>query len=87
MEEEDVIAPAEELKNVKNDVETLKIRCNALEKAVKKLESVADTHERLLEAYRQEITRIHRDQGVLDLTYEREKLELMGSNVTSDTVE
>jgi hypothetical protein len=87
MEEEDVIAPAEELKNVKNDVETLKIRCNALEKAVKKLESVADTHERLLEAYRQEITRIHRDQGVLDLTYAGEKLELMGSNVTSDTVE
>jgi hypothetical protein len=83
-EAEGDIAPAEE---PKNDAEALKIRCSALEKTVKKLESVCNTHERLLEAYRQEIINIRKDQGALDLSYQGEEFELMGSKVASDTIE
>lgn len=65
--------------DLKNEVQTLKMRCNTLEKAVEDLQSICDTHQTSLESFRQEIVKMQYNQGTLDLSYEGEELELMQS--------
>jgi len=43
-----------------------------LEKAVKDLQSICDTHQRTLETFWQHIVNIHMHQGTLDLSYQGE---------------
>ena len=48
-----------------------------LERTVKNLLSICNTHERTLETFQQSITDILRRQAALDLSYEGEELEVM----------
>ena len=66
-----------QVKGLKNEVQALKDRCNMLEKTVKDLQSMCDTHQRTLETFRQHIVNLHRHQGTLDLSYQGEKFEAM----------
>jgi hypothetical protein len=69
----DIIA----VEGLKNEVQALKKRCNTLDKAVRDLQSICETHERSLEAFRQHIINIQGRQGKLDLSYQGEDFELM----------
>ena len=62
---------------LKNEVEALKARCDALEKTVVVLKSICDTHQNTLETWRQRILISQRNQGTLDSSYNREEYELM----------
>ena len=66
-----------QVKGLKNEVQALKGRCNMLEKTVKDLQSMCDTHQRTLETFRQHIVNLHRHQGTLDLSYQGEEFEAM----------
>jgi hypothetical protein len=48
-----------------------------LEKSVKDLQSICDTHQRTLETFRKHIVDLHMHQGTLDLSYEGEEFEAM----------
>ena len=65
------------VEGLKNEVQAMKSRCDMLEKTVKDLQSICDTHERTLEALRQHIVNLQRDQGTLDLSYQGEEFEMM----------
>lgn len=65
------------VEDLKIEVQALKTRCEGLEKAIKEMRSMRDTHERTLEAFRQQILEVQRHQGTLDLTYEGEVFEAM----------
>ena len=62
---------------LKNEVQNLKSWCNMLEKTVKALQSICDTHERSLETFQLKIVKLHRSQGMLDLSYQKKGLEVM----------
>jgi hypothetical protein len=64
------------VKGLKDEVQALKSRCDALEKNVKTLLSICDTHRRSLDSFRLEIVRYGIEQGTLDLSYEGDRLEL-----------
>jgi hypothetical protein len=63
------------VEGLKNEVQALKIGYNVLEKAVRDLQSICETHERSLEAFRQHIVKLYGRQ--LDSSYEGEGFELM----------
>jgi predicted nucleic acid-binding Zn-ribbon protein len=65
------------VEDLKNEVQALKGRCNMLEKSLKDLQSICDTHQRTLETFRQHIVNLHRHQGTLDLSYKGEDFEAM----------
>ena len=65
------------VESLKNDVQALKSRCNILEKTVKDLQSICNTHQNTLETFRQEIINLHRCKGTLDLSYQGEGFEVM----------
>ena len=69
------------VKGLKNEVQALNHRCNMLEKTVKDLQSICDTHQRYLESFRKEIVNIHNVRGELDLSYQGEEFEVMRSEV------
>ena len=48
-----------------------------LEKSVKDLQSICDTHGRTLETFRQHIVKLHTHQGTLDTSYQGEDFEVM----------
>lgn len=62
---------------LKNDVQSLKSRCDMLEKTVNDLKSVCNVLQRSLETFRQHITSRDRDQGNLNTSYEGEVFELI----------
>lgn len=63
------------VEDLKNEVQALKIGYSVLEKAVRDLQSICETHEKSLEAFRQHIVKLYGSQ--LDLSYEGEGFELM----------
>jgi hypothetical protein len=65
------------VEGLKNEVQALKGRCNMLEKSLKDLQSICDTHQRTLETFWQHIVNLHRHQGTLDLSYQGEDFEAM----------
>jgi hypothetical protein len=65
------------VEGLKDEVQALKSRCSMLEKNVKDLQSVCDTHQRTLEMVRQHIVNLHRHQGTLDMSYQGEEFEVM----------
>ena len=65
------------LERPKDDMHALKSRCNALEKTVRDLQSICDTHERALETFRQHIIELQNAQGMLDLSYQGEDFEVI----------
>ena len=64
------------VEGLKNDVQVLKDKYNALEKAVKDLQSICNTLQRALETYRQHIVS-HEHQETLNLSYQGEEFEVM----------
>ena len=64
------------VKGLKDEVQVLKSRCDALEKNVKTLLSICDTHRRSLDSFRLDIVKYGIKQGTLDLSYEGEQHEL-----------
>jgi hypothetical protein len=64
-----------EVEGLKNEVNALKIKCDMLEKTVSNLQSVCGTHQKTLEAFRQQIINLHVNQGTLDLSYQGELFE------------
>jgi hypothetical protein len=65
------------LKMFIDEVQTLKTRCNMLEKRVKDLEWRCESHEVLLERDRLEILKLHASRGPIDTEYNGEKFDLM----------
>jgi predicted nucleic acid-binding Zn-ribbon protein len=65
------------VKDLKNEIQALKSRCNMLETTVKNLESIYNTHQRTLETLRQHIVNLHSHLGTLDLSYQGEELEVI----------
>jgi hypothetical protein len=61
---------------LKNAVQDLKSRCNMLEKEVRNLQSICETHENSLETFREYVINLRLHQGTLDLSYEGEKFEV-----------
>jgi hypothetical protein len=64
------------VKGLKDEVQALKSRCDALEKNVKTLLSICDMHRRSLDSFQVEIVRYGIEQGTLDLSYKGDRLEL-----------
>jgi hypothetical protein len=64
-----------EVEGLRNVVQALEIRCDMLEKTVRDLQSVCETHEKTLETFRQNIIKLHAHQGTLDLSYQGEVFE------------
>ena len=64
------------VKGLKDEVQVLKSRCDALEKNVKTLLSICDTHRWSLDSFRLDIVKYGIKQGTLDLSYEGEQHEL-----------
>jgi hypothetical protein len=76
------------VKVLQDEVQALKSRCNILEKTVKDLQSICDTHERSLDSFRKAIVRHLGSRGTLDLNLQGEELEVMTSLViASDSIE
>ena len=65
------------VEGLKNEVQALKSRCDILEKTVKDLQSICDTHQQTLETFRQNIIDLYRHQGMLNLSYQGEEFEVM----------
>lgn len=65
------------VEGLKNDVQALKNRYNILEKIVKDLQSICDTHQRSLETFWQHIVNLHQHQGTLDTSYQGQEFEVM----------
>lgn len=61
---------------LKNAVHDLESRCGMLEKTVRNLQSICETHENSLETFREYIINLRLHQGTLDLNYEGEKFEV-----------
>jgi hypothetical protein len=61
---------------LKNAVQDLKCRCNMLEKTVRNLQSICETHENGLETFQKQIIDLCLCQGMLDLSYQGEKFEV-----------
>jgi hypothetical protein len=55
----------------------MKSRYNMLKKAVKDLQSICETHERVLETFQKHIVGVQWQKGELNLTCEGEKFEVM----------
>lgn len=66
-----------EVECLKNAVQALKSRCDMLEKTVRDLRSVCETHQKSLETFRQHIINLHVHQGTLDSNYQGEEFEVM----------
>jgi hypothetical protein len=64
------------VKGLKDEVQALKSRCNALKKNVKTLLSICNMHRWSLDSFQVEIVRYGIKQGTLDLSYEGDRLEL-----------
>ena len=65
------------VEGIKTEVQALKSRCDSLEKIVRDLQSICDTHERTLETYQQHIISLEKSQGTLNLSYQGEEFEVM----------
>jgi archaellum component FlaC len=65
------------VEGLKNEVQALKSRCDILEKTVNNLKSICDTHQGIIETFRQQIVNLHGHQGTLDLSYQGEEFESM----------
>jgi hypothetical protein len=65
------------VKDLKNEIQALKTKCNMLETTVKNMESVQNTHQRTLETLRQHIVSLQSHMGTLDLSYQGEELDVM----------
>jgi hypothetical protein len=65
------------VKSLENEVRGLKARCNMLEKTVRDLQSICNTHHNYIEAFRKEIISIQSHQGTLNLSYQGENFEVM----------
>ena len=65
------------VEGLKNEVQALKIRCSVLEKAVRDMQSICDTHQGSLETFWQHIVKLEKQGGMLDLAYQGEQFELM----------
>jgi hypothetical protein len=65
------------LKMLINEVQTLKTRCDMLEKRVEDLEGRCESHEALLERDRLEILKAHASRGPIDTEYNGERFDLM----------
>jgi hypothetical protein len=63
------------VEGLKNDVQAMKSRCDILEKTVKDLQSICDTHRGILETFRQHIVNTQWRQGTLDMSYQGEAFE------------
>jgi len=61
---------------LESEVETLKSRCEALERTIREMKSGCDTHESLIESHRVHIVGIQKHLGTLNMSYEGERLEL-----------
>ena len=58
------------VESLENEMQALKIRCNMLERTVKELQSICDTHQRTLESHRQYIIKLQEHHGTLEYSYE-----------------
>ena len=65
------------VESLKDEVQALKSRCDALEKTVRNLKSICDTHQNTLETFRQHIINLCNDKGRLDMSYEGESFDAM----------
>ena len=59
------------------EAQTLKVRCNKLERKIKDLESRCDTHERVIEMLRQEVVGLKDSQNILSTGYHGERYDLI----------
>ena len=59
------------------EAQTLKVRCDKLERKFKDLESRCDTHERVIELLRQEIVGLKDSQNILSVAYHGERYDLI----------
>jgi hypothetical protein len=64
------------VKGLKDEVQALKSRCDTLERNVKALLSICDTHTQSLDSFRLHIVNHRIKQGTLNLSYQGEELEL-----------
>ena len=64
---------------LRESIKTLERRCNELERSIEDIQSRYNTHERLLDVYREEILVIKFGQGTLETDYQGEKFDLMES--------
>jgi chromosome segregation ATPase len=61
------------VKGYKKEVQLLKGRCSALERTVEDLKSSRDSHQRMIESYRQEVIQLKVLQGTLNTDFQGEK--------------
>ena len=64
------------VKGLKNEAETVAMKCAKLERAIQHLTSRCDTHERHLERYRLEIIGLKQAQGMLETSFSGEDYEI-----------
>jgi hypothetical protein len=64
------------VKGLKDEVQALKSRCDMLKKNVKALLSICDMHMQSLDSFRLHIVNHCIQQGMLNLSYQGEELEL-----------
>lgn len=63
------------VKGLENELLALRSRCDMLEKTVKDLQSICDTHQGAFETFRQHIVGLYNHQGMLDSSYQGEVFE------------
>ena len=64
------------VEDLKNEVQALKGRCDMLEKSVKDLQSICNTHQSTLETWQKYIVDLQNYLGVFDPSYRGEQFEV-----------
>ena len=70
-------AIAELVKGLKNEIQALRSKCDALDRTIQDLKSKHSTHEWHLERHRQEIIGLKDAQGTLDTNFRGESFDLV----------